>query len=97
MNGFQVENIMEGLMAAATIVLIFYSPIARAIGQRILHGRLPPPGAPAPADDGRLDELSGEVAALRHHLDEAQERIDFTERMLAQSQGRGALGAPKDA
>ena len=95
MEGFQIENMVEGLMAAATIVLIFYSPIARAIGQRILHGRLPPPGARA--DDGRLDELSGEVAALRHHLDEAQERIDFTERMLAQSQGRGALGAPKDA
>ncbi len=95
MNGFQVENMVEGLLFAATIVLIFYSPIARAIGQRILHGRLPPPGVPA--DDGRVDELSGEVAALRHHLDEAQERIDFTERMLAQSQGRGALSAPKDA
>jgi uncharacterized protein YeaO (DUF488 family) len=93
-NGFQVENMVEGLLAAATIVLIFYSPIARAIGQRILHGRLPPPGVPA--DDGRVDELSGEVAALRHHLDEAQERIDFTERMLAQSREKNALPSGKE-
>ena len=48
MNGQQVENIIEGLLVAATIVLIMYSPIARAIGQRILHGRLPAPGTPVP-------------------------------------------------
>jgi hypothetical protein len=38
-----------------------------------------------------MDQLSGEVAAMRHQLDEAQERIDFAERMLAQVRERGQL------
>jgi hypothetical protein len=32
----------------------------------------------------RLDELEGEVSNLRQELSEAQERLDFTERLLAQ-------------
>jgi len=32
----------------------------------------------------RLDALEGEVSDMRRELNEAQERIDFTERVLAQ-------------
>lgn len=34
--------------------------------------------------DERLDLLEGEVSELRRELSEAQERLDFTERVLAQ-------------
>lgn len=81
-------------LAFITIGIVAYSPIARAIGNRILHGKVPMPGA-AP-DVGRLDDLSGEVSVLRQAMYEQHERLDFTERMLAQARERGALGAPKD-
>ena len=95
MQDFMIRDIFEGITICATIVFIAYSPIARAIGNRILHGKVPPPGSPLVVDDERVDQLSGEVAALRRQLDETHERLDFTERMLAQTREKGALGAPK--
>ncbi len=64
-------------------VFISRSEIGKAIAHRIRSG---------PGGGGEdLDLLRGEVADLRHELDgvrhelaEAQERIDFTERLLAQ-------------
>ena len=41
------------------------------------------PGASEVQD--RLDELEPEVSALRQELGEAQERLDFAERLLAQA------------
>ena len=39
--------------------------------------------APLPQPEGRLEELAAEVDQLRGELAEAQERLDFTERVLA--------------
>lgn len=39
-----------------------------------------------------VDELHGRVAPL----DEIQNRLDFTERLLAQARERGLLNAPKE-
>jgi hypothetical protein len=44
-------------------------------------------GARAEADDA-LGALEGEVGTLRQELAEAQERLDFAERMLVQSRER---------
>src|SRR5947209_4416191 len=47
-----------------------------------------------------VDQLRREVEDLKARsaeLDDVQNRLDFAERLLAQSQARGALGAPKDA
>jgi hypothetical protein len=96
MQDFQIENVIEGITVAVTIIFVAYSPIFRALGKRIMHGRIPPEGAPLQVDDARADHLSGEVAALRQHLDETLERLDFHERMLTQQRERGALGAPRD-
>ena len=40
----------------------------------------------------RLDALEQETAALRHELAEAHERLDFTERLLAQGPPSKRLG-----
>ena len=40
----------------------------------------------------RLDALETEVGALRQELGETQERLDFTERLLAQDKGVNRLG-----
>jgi hypothetical protein len=95
MQDFMIRDVLEGLTVAATLVLVAYSPIFRAIGKRIMHGRIPPDGVPLAADDPRVDQLSGEVAALRRELEETHERLDFAERLLAQSREKGALGAPR--
>ena len=39
-----------------------------------------------------MDDLSGEVAALREQLEATHDRLDFTERLVAQSRERGQLG-----
>ncbi len=43
-----------------------------------------------------LDALREEVTGLRRELDEAQNRLDFTERLLGQAKERGLLSPPKD-
>ncbi len=91
MEGWQIENAIQGVLAAITVVLVAYSPIFRALGNRIMHGKTLPPGQSVTADTERVDQLSGEVAALRNQLYETQERLDFTERMLAQAREKGAL------
>jgi hypothetical protein len=42
---------------------------------------------------GEVDALRDEVAGFRRELDEAQNRIDFTERLLAQARTQGRLPA----
>jgi hypothetical protein len=90
------ENLMTGGIVSLTMIFIAFSPVAKAIGKWIMHGRLPAPGSPQVADEERVDNLSGEVAALRRELDATHERLDFAERMLAQSRDRGALPAPRN-
>ena len=46
-----------------------------------------------PAEDlARLDALEHEVVALRQELTEAQERLDFTERLLTKGRESGSGG-----
>ena len=97
MQDFMVREVLETLIVVGGIVLIAYSPIFRALGNRIMHGRTLAPGTPPVVDDERVDQLSGEVAALRRELDATHERLDFAERMLAQSRERGALPQPRNA
>ena len=78
-----------GMMAAVL------TPLARALSRRIGGG----------ADASATNELRDEVADLRAELedmrgrvalvDELQERLDFTERALAQVKNRDALPGAK--
>ncbi len=86
-----VRDIVGMLITGAVIIGVAFSPVFKALGHRIMHGK--PPKQVSLADDPRVDDLSAEVAALREQLDATQERLDFTERLLAQAQQRGQLGA----
>jgi septal ring factor EnvC (AmiA/AmiB activator) len=46
--------------------------------------------------DTPIEELSFEVSKLREELSEAQERLDFTERMLAQRAEERRMEPPAD-
>ena len=54
------------------------------MGARHLPGSTPVP-------DPRLDDLADDNLMLRRQLDEMQERVAFTERMLAQAREHPAL------
>lgn len=43
--------------------------------------------------EGRVAQLESEMQAVREELGETQERLDFTERLLAKQKDTGKLGA----
>ena len=80
---------MEGVLAitfifgGGTLFLLSVSPVGRALAERIR-------GHAQPAHD---PELLAEVDALRSEVAELHERVDFAERLLAQRQEPGKVGA----
>jgi hypothetical protein len=81
---------MEGILAitfifgGGTLFLLSISPVGKAIAERIRNqGAVP----------ARDPELLAEVDTLRQELAELHERVDFAERLLAQRQDAGKLGA----
>ncbi len=91
---FAIQNMVTSLIVGATLVGIAFSPLMRAFGSRVMHGKTSRPGTPAEA--ARVEYLSDEVATLTRQLDELQERLDFTERVLAQAKERGLLPASEE-
>lgn len=85
-----VRDVLTSIITGVVILGVAFSPIGRALAHRIMHGKAP--RALPVADDLRVDDLSSEVAALRGQLDTTLDRLDFTERMLAQARERGQLG-----
>lgn len=68
------------VLGAGMVGAVVFGPIGRAVAKRILEG------VPSGDVDGVLrevDELRLQTEDLRNALAEAQERLDFTERMLA--------------
>lgn len=55
--------------------------------RRLRLASLPPPSGEHEVPD-RLEALDAEVTRLRQELTETQERLDFAERMLAQSRDK---------
>ncbi len=67
-------------------VAIFRGPLGKAIGERIA-------GRPSELEhSAEADALRGEVEELRWRVTELEERLDFTERVLAQHKEPGKLG-----
>ena len=87
---------VEGVLAivfifgGGALFLLSISPVGRALAARI--------SSRASADDPSVRQLiehqhalNDEVDALRDELGQMQERLDFTERMLARQNERAAL------
>jgi hypothetical protein len=79
------------LMATIGTVLTAFSPLGRALADR-LRGRV----QDRSLDSGELDALRDELAGLRQQVSELAERQDFAERLLSQAKERGLLNAPKE-
>jgi hypothetical protein len=81
------------IFGGGAVFLLAISPIGRAIADRIRST------GPVVADDSvrRLQEtqqaLLDDLEAVRQELGEVQERLDFTERLLAQQREAPRLGA----
>jgi len=65
-------------MAVGGVAIIFRGPVGKAIARRI--GGEDTGGMPPELPGEILDELDG----LRHRVAELEERVDFSERLLAQ-------------
>ena len=78
--------------AALIMAIVFLGPVGRALadGLRNLLGG----NRRGAADTAELEAVREEVAALRHHVAELEERQDFAERLLAQARERGLLSGP---
>lgn len=68
------------LLGAGAFAALALGPIGRAVAKRLLEGGQ---GADADAVLHEVDDLRLQTDDLRNALAEAQERLDFTERMLA--------------
>ena len=87
------------MVAAVGSLTVLGAVVRRVIGPR--HGRRAlgmgygdtDPGAHEAVAQlqGDVEALREEVSGLRRELDEAQNRIDFTERLLAQARAQGKL------
>ena len=84
---------IEGMLAiiflfgGGALVGISFSPIGRALADRLRHGKLPL--AAPEVDPGIYEELD----QLRTEMSELQERVDFTERLLAKGNPTAAGSA----
>jgi hypothetical protein len=76
------------LFGGGSLVGISYSPIGKAIADRVRHGKSP---LPAAEPDAAVYE---ELDHLRAELGEVQERLDFAERLLAKPGAAAGNGGP---
>ena len=75
------------LFGGATLTLLAFSPVGRAMADRIRrHGA-------APVYDA---EMVAEIQSLRADVSELQERVDFTERLLARKNEPLPVAAPRE-
>jgi len=67
-------------------VVILRGPLGKALGERLSgkHGALP--------QQGESEALRAELDEMRYRLGELEERVDFTERMLARQKETDRLG-----
>jgi hypothetical protein len=82
-----VEHLVQAVIVGCIIIGVAYSPVFKAIGHRIMHGKAQVGGN----EDPRVDDLLEDNAMMRRQIEEVQERVEFAERMLAQAQAREKL------
>jgi ubiquinone biosynthesis protein UbiJ len=78
------------VFAILGLVGVSFSPLGRALARRIAGE------TQSPRDDAEIAVMQSDLAQVRRELDEVQNRLDFTERLLAQARERGLLSTPKE-
>ena len=94
MNNGGPPTVLLIVIAALTAITFILWPIMRAFGRR-LEGRGNVDSV-LRAEVEQLHASLAEVDALRQEVAELHERVDFTERLLAQAQHPARLGAPPE-
>jgi hypothetical protein len=82
------------IFGGGTLFLLSVSPIGRAIAERIKHGS-------HAVDQQKLERIEDaqlaivdELDVVRQEMTDVQERLDFTERLLARQRDLGGLPGP---
>jgi hypothetical protein len=77
------------IFGGGIVVALGFSPIGKAVAERIR-------GRPAPAGDApQLAGVVEDLEQVRRELAELQERMDFTERLLAKTRDAERLPRPQ--
>ena len=85
---------MGFVIAMLTVITIILGPIAWALARRL--GRKADPDSALRAEVEQLHTRLAEMDSLQSRLIELEERVDFTERLLAQGQQSARLGGPRE-
>jgi len=86
-----------GMLAMVALVGVSILTLAKAFAKRIAGGGIDSREIEALRDE--MAQLRADVDGIRSQLtdlDEIQNRLDFSERLLAQARERGLLSAPKE-
>ena len=83
-----------GVFGGGTIALIAFSPIGRAIGDRIRGKHSNAEGMAAELAEHK-DETAVQIANLQEQVGELAERLDFAERMLSKQKEAERLAPPR--
>ena len=81
---------VAGFFTTVIVAFIAFGPIGRAIAANITRRGVPNPGAEVL---DQVDTLENRIEALQQQVSELAERQDFTERLVAKTRDKPALGS----
>jgi hypothetical protein len=79
-----------GFFTTVITAFIAFGPIGRAIAAKLTRSSIPNPGAEVL---DLVDTMEHRIEALQQQVSELSERQDFTERLVAKTREKPALGA----
>ena len=79
------------IFGGGTLICVAFSPVGRAIGERIRGRAASADGLRAELAEHR-EALSEDLQALRQEVSELAERVDFAERLLAKQREAQRIG-----
>ncbi len=96
MNSGDIAPVIVSIvfLASFAAVLILRGPLGRALARRI-EGTAGQPAGQTVAEVEELQARMGEIEQQVGRLHELEERLDFTERLLAQSREAAQLPKPE--
>jgi hypothetical protein len=81
---------IAGFFTTVIVAFVVFGPFGRAMAAKITRSSLPNPGADIL---DQVDTLEHRIEALQQQVSELAERQDFTERLVAQTREKPALGS----